>query len=62
MFQLENWIDEIGEQFLKDHIDTGSSLEETEKYCSEYTTFQDEVWEGVEKYCSLVLVLGRRCC
>ena len=42
-FQIENWIDEIGEPFLRDHLDTGSSLEETEKYCNDFTTFLDEV-------------------
>ena len=41
--QIENWIDEIGEPFLRDHVDTGSSLEETEKYCNDFTTFLDEV-------------------
>ena len=41
--QIESWIDEIGEPFLREHIDTGSSLEETEKYCNEFTTFLDEV-------------------
>ncbi|KAL5259033.1 hypothetical protein ACHWQZ_G009487 [Mnemiopsis leidyi] len=46
--EIESWIDEIGEPFLREHIDTGSSLEETEKYCNEFTTFLDEV-SGVKE-------------
>ena len=43
LFQIVKWIDEIGEPFLRDHVDIGSSLEQTEKYCNEFTSFLDEV-------------------
>ena len=41
--QIENWIDVIGEAFLGEHIDTGSSLQDSEKISTQFNSFLDEV-------------------